>query len=122
MRSVKFTGVLALMLTASCAVQVTTDGSGGSRNTAPQARRAAPPPRAPAPPPPAPPPPAPAPAPAPPPKAATPAPSPAPAPAPIPQQNTAVMPNTNAGKTSFLNLKVVQEIKARNPKNCGFME
>jgi hypothetical protein len=47
--------------------------------------------------------------------------APAPAPAPA-QQNTAVMPNTNAGKTSFLNVKVVQEIKSRSPKACGYME
>jgi C1A family cysteine protease len=115
MMRVKLAGLVAILLTASCAVQIGTDGnSGGGGTRAPQARRSPPPP-----PPPAPrkvaPPPAPAPA---------PAPRPAPAPAPTPTQSNAVAPgrvlanDVNTG----INISKIQEIASRAPKGCGFIE
>lgn len=117
MRSVKLAGLVALVLTASCAINVTTDGSGGSR---PQTARAAPPPPKAAPPPAAPAPPAPAP-----PSRGTVGlhrrPSAPPAPAPSPTQATAVSPLDSQVKTE-INLVKVRELKARNPKQCGYIE
>lgn len=121
---VKVAGLMAMVLTASCAVQIGTDGGGGGGGSrAPQARRAPPPPprrnAAPPPPPPAP---APAPAPAPPPRPVT-ALRTTPAPAPTPAQTSAVAPNRLAAiTTDTINLAKVQDIAKRNPKNCGYVE
>lgn len=113
--------IATMILTASCAVQIGTDGGsgGGSQPRAPQARRAPPPP-----------PPRPA--------AAAPAPAPARAPAapapgpvralgaaskPAPVQTNAVAPNKVLGMAQdTINLAKVQEITKRNPKNCGYVE
>ncbi len=105
--------IATMILTASCAVQIGTDGSGGSGKTqprAPQARRTPPPPPrrnvAPAPPPPAP-----------------AAPARAPAPAPSPVQAHGVVPNRlSATIQDSINLVKVQEIAKRNPKSCGYVE
>jgi hypothetical protein len=101
MKSVKLVGAAAMILTASCAVQVSTDGSGNAPSSAPrsQARRSAPPPPRPSPPPPR--------------------PSPnAPPPSPGPTVVQAVAPTP----APAINVKVVQDIKARNPKACGYVE
>lgn len=123
MRSLKLAGLVALVLTTSCAVHISTDGSGnaGPRSraqNAPARPAAAPPPAAP-------------------PAAAAPAPATTAAPrvgsirrlgsgtgtkpAPAPSQTTAVRPTGIIGP-DHLNLAKVQAIKARNPKACGYME
>ena len=119
---VKLAGLVAMILTASCAVQIGTDGGGGGNGSAPARRRRG------APPPPAPPPakrtaatPAPAPAPA---KPAARGLGRAPTPAPAPTQSTATAPNTLLAMTADtgLNLALVQTIAKRNPKGCGYVE
>lgn len=103
MSGARFAGVLALIMTAGCAVRVSTDGSGSSPSQG-QPRRStakAPPPKA-----------------APPPRAA-----PAPAPPPPPTAAQAVQPSTpTSPASSGINIAAVQSIKARNPKNCGYLE
>lgn len=111
MRSLTLAGLGMVLLSAACSFQVGTDNSGGGGGSrAPsQARRAPPPPppprgAAPAPPPP-------------------PAPAAAPAPAPTPTQASAVSPASRNILQSFsINIAKVQEIKARNPKPCGYQE
>jgi C1A family cysteine protease len=111
MGSLKLAGLGILLLSASCSFQVGSDaGGGGSRAPSSQARRAPPPPPpprgAPAPPPPAP-----------------PAPAAAPAPAPTPTQTSAVSPaSRNVLQNFSINIAKVQELKARNPKPCGYVE
>lgn len=122
MRSLKLAGLVALVLTTSCAVHISTDGSGNA-GPRPRAQNAPPPPPA-------------RPAAAPPPAAPAPATAPAtggevkgirrlgsakPAPTPAPSQAAAVRPIGILGP-DHLNIAKVQEIKARNPKPCGYME
>lgn len=128
---VKLAGLVATILTASCAVHIGTDGSSPSAPRSSQARRAAP-----APPPPAPPP-AVSPRPAAPAGPAAPPPA-APAVAqlgkrvpaaqspaaaqPAPVQANAVAPSTMLSQSQNINLSRVLQIASRNPKNCGYVE
>lgn len=114
--------IATMVLTASCAVQIGTDGNGGSgggsQPRAPQARRApaaAPPAAAP--------------------KPAAPASGPLrrlgaspstaapPAAAAQPAQSNAIAPNQLVANSAIaINLAKVQEIAKRNPKSCGYVE
>lgn len=106
MRSAKVTGFATVILTAACAVHVTTDANGAQPPIAPlQVRTTSP--------------------------AVTPSPTgptkslgrATPSPAATPTQPSAIAPNPlQVQATDTINLSKIQAIKARNPKNCGFME